>query len=224
MVCQDHALERVLMAMRVAGAGVREHHPSRLVQSLYFDTPTSRSLRENLDGLGRRDKIRLRWYGEATSGVRGSLERKIRRNALGWKEVMPLEATIDIEGTDRLGLMRTILQHADARWIERMKSRAMEPACWIAYRREYYVTADGRIRLTLDRELRAWDQQGHFMIDRRVAVPLPHVLIVEAKCAPEHDEEAMALMQRLPLMVDKCSKFVMASSPRHGPLVSLLGI
>ena len=37
------------------------------VTSLYFDTPYDSALREKLDGVNRREKFRLRYYGADTS-------------------------------------------------------------------------------------------------------------------------------------------------------------
>ena len=40
------------------------------VTSLYFDTPYDSALREKIDGVNRREKFRLRYYGEDTSFIR----------------------------------------------------------------------------------------------------------------------------------------------------------
>ena len=40
------------------------------VTSLYFDTPYDSALREKIDGVNRREKFRLRDYGEDTSFLR----------------------------------------------------------------------------------------------------------------------------------------------------------
>ena len=54
------------------------------VRSLYFDTPEDRALREKLDGVGRREKFRLRLYNGDAGMIR--LEQKIRCGSLGSKE------------------------------------------------------------------------------------------------------------------------------------------
>ena len=50
------------------------------VHSLYFDTPYDRALREKIDGVDRREKFRLRYYGTDASFVR--LEKKMKRGGL----------------------------------------------------------------------------------------------------------------------------------------------
>ena len=50
------------------------------VTSLYFDTPYDSALREKIDGVNRREKFRLRYYGADTSFLR--LEKKYKANGL----------------------------------------------------------------------------------------------------------------------------------------------
>ena len=50
------------------------------VTSLYFDTPYDSALREKIDGVNRREKIRLRFYGTAFSFIRR--EKKYKGNRL----------------------------------------------------------------------------------------------------------------------------------------------
>ena len=41
----------------------RTQYPSRKVNSIYFDTKDYISIRQNLDGVSDKKKIRIRWYG-----------------------------------------------------------------------------------------------------------------------------------------------------------------
>ena len=50
------------------------------VTSLYFDTPYDSALREKIDGVNRREKFRLRYYGADTAFIR--LEKKFKENGL----------------------------------------------------------------------------------------------------------------------------------------------
>ena len=45
------------------------------VTSLYFDTPYDRAYRQKVNGVNRREKFRLRYYGKDTGFIR--LEKKI---------------------------------------------------------------------------------------------------------------------------------------------------
>lgn len=221
MVCEEAAHARVKTALWLSGAGIRELFPPRTVQSIYLDTIDNRALQENLAGISHREKIRFRWYGRAVTLVRGRLENKVRENTLGWKNIVAIETDFDLLGMSRQDFLRRLRGHAPPNWQHRL-AQCSEPVQWIAYEREYYTTADQRVRITLDRNLRAWEQRGRARLATDVPSLLPRVLIVEVKCAPDSYGEAQRLVNRLPLVADKCSKFVMASIPGDGPIVSLL--
>lgn len=201
-------------------AGVRKLYPPRWVQSIYFDTLGQAALEENLAGISHREKIRFRWYGEGGLGVRGQLERKVRHNQLGWKNVLRVPAAIDVEGALRTDLARAVFEHLDVEWSD-VRAAGLLPVQWIAYFREYYTTADGAVRITMDRRLRTCDQRSRMRVTSAYPHPSPRVLIVEAKCADADHEAARRLLSRFALVVDKCSKFVIASRPHEGPNVSI---
>jgi hypothetical protein len=220
-VCQEAAYERLLMILRMDPAGLRPLFPTRRVQSVYLDTPCGRALQENLAGVSRREKVRVRWYGDEASGVAAVLERKVRENSLGWKETLRLAEPLDVEGVRRTDFVRRLRALATPEWRADL-DRGLEPVQWITYLRDYMRTADGRVRVTLDRRLAAADQRLAFRLSRKRATPLPRVAVVEAKCAAADLDAAQELLSRLPLFVDRCSKFVLASDREHGPVSSIL--
>src|SRR5699024_454706 len=65
------------------------------ITSLYFDTPYDAALREKLDGVDRREKFRLRYYGESPAWLK--LEKKYKVNGLCGKRSARL-STEEAEG------------------------------------------------------------------------------------------------------------------------------
>jgi hypothetical protein len=220
MLCAESAAPSVLAELRMASSGLRELYPPRLVQSVYLDTHDGRAVAENLAGISDRMKVRFRWYGEAVKAVRGQLECKRRSNMLGDKLVEKLAAAIDVAGVDRVAFVRALRAQCSPQWRERLGAD-LEPAQWIRYRRAYLATADRDLRVTVDRELRAFDLRDAWIISDRNPTPMPRVLIIECKAPVSLRGRIEALLQELPLVVDKCSKFIMASAPAHAPIVSL---
>ena len=222
MVCEERAREAVMAALNLHHLGIRKLYPPRQVQSLYFDTPGCRALEDNIAGINRRSKIRFRWYGSATQQVRGSLERKIRGNNLGRKDVLRIDALLDVLGTSRAAFHRTLLDACEGKWRQDLGA-GLEITQWISYEREYLITGDRRVRITVDRELRSYDQRFRMHLSQAQPTPLDRVLIVECKAPVSRLETLDELVRRLPLKPDKCSKYVLASAQRHGPTVSRLG-
>ncbi|MSR61823.1 MAG: VTC domain-containing protein [Planctomycetes bacterium] len=210
------------MLLRLDRAGIRTPYPPRVVQSVYLDTPFQKTLQENLAGLSRREKVRLRWYGATASGVRATLERKCRENSMGWKESTSIVGALDVAGVERHAFMDGLARRCDARW--RALLAGFEPAQWVRYRREYFTSADQRVRLTLDRELTFADQRRLMRLGPRERTPSARVLVLELKCAPDDLERARDILGRLPIPLGRCSKFVLAAEPSSGPLPSELEV
>ncbi len=221
MVCQATSHGKVLARMRMDESGLRELYPPRQVQSIYFDTIHGRALEENLSGISHREKIRFRWYGPERKVVRGKLEQKVRENMLGWKHVISIDKDIRAEGSNRTQFAKDVLGDLTGFWSRAREGHPM-PVQWISYQREYYATSDNLVRVTLDRDLETFDLRNRFLLSAQHPTPTPKILIVEAKCAAESYTEAKRLLNRLPLHVDKCSKFVIASDPGEGPTSSTL--
>ncbi len=223
LACQESAQARVRAALRMHPSGLRTLFPPRVVQSVYLDTPFHRALEENLAGVSDREKLRFRWYGGEARGVRGVLERKVRENTLGWKQSFAVQSDVTVEGTNRRRFVDALVAGVDEGARERLR-HGLEPVQWIRYRREYLQTADGCVRVTLDTELRAFDQRALARLSSSAPSPTPRILVIEAKCAPESYEAARRLLERLPVPVDRCSKFVLASESAHGPNASILPV
>jgi len=221
LAAQGTSYERLRMALRLLPEGLRTLWPTRVVQSVYLDTTFGRALEENLAGISHREKIRFRWYGEATTDVTGVLERKVRENALGWKDVQPLAEPVDVQGVERRAFVARLADQAPGAWAQVLR-HGLEPVQWIRYRRDYLTTACGRVRVTLDRELAAADQRGLARLSFARRSPLPRLAVLELKCAPDDHDVARGIADRLTLPIDRCSKFVLASDLTHGPAVSLV--
>ena len=123
------------------------------VTSLYFDTPYDSALREKIDGVNRREKFRLRYYGEDTSFIR--LEKKYKINGLCGKR----SARISREEAEKLlaGSYEFLLDAGDPLFIElysKIKGKGLRPRTIVRYDREAFSYLPGNVRITLDREIR----------------------------------------------------------------------
>ena len=62
----------------------RYQYPKRKVNSIYFDDQNLSSIRENLDGISNKRKIRIRWYGNSKILISPVLEIKSKKPRLMW--------------------------------------------------------------------------------------------------------------------------------------------
>jgi len=174
-------------------AGFYQAHPQRRVNSLYFDSPTLKFYQASLDGDYHRIKPRFRWYQTEAKQIKtGQLEFKIKNGELGYKKVVPIKKIcFDIEeiGKQAPIEMATFLE-------------TLVPTLLTSYTREYYLSADQKVRLTIDSDLKYTDyfyQTGYSLNDPRT--------VVEIKYQPGQEIRAQAVVQDLPLVLSKMSKY-----------------
>lgn len=119
------------------------------IKSLYFDNFADTALRQKQDGVNKREKFRIRYYGTDTSFIR--LEKKSKINGLCSKEVCPITA----EETEKIisGDFSFLLESKNELMNElyaKMNYQLLRPKCIVAYRRECFVYPPGNVRVTLD--------------------------------------------------------------------------
>ena len=151
------------------------------ITSLYFDTPYDAALREKLDGVDRREKFRLRYYGERPDFLK--LEKKFKVNGLCGKRSARLtwsEAERLLSGEDAFLLERgepllTELYH-------KLRGTLLRPRTVVCYDREAFLYAPGNVRVTLDRDLRTCGDSAGFLSPGAFPLrPLEGVTVLEVK-------------------------------------------
>jgi hypothetical protein len=78
------------------------------------------------------------------------------------------------------------------------------------YDRSYFVSGDGRVRVTVDTNLQAFDQRFGRRPHFKRSVAIPDMLVVEFKFSPEDRPGAMQMMEGIPLRVSRSSKYATA--------------
>lgn len=182
--------------------GCAVSHPDRTVNSLYFDDVDFSAMRDNLAGISRRRKSRLRWYGEIEAGICTSplFEFKRRDGRLGWKEKIPLP-----------GLETTLLERPVGRLYDHILEgyftgsnfpigELLLPALQVSYLRSYFEAPNGA-RVTFDRNIKFRAPDLHKTVPRLLDIPYPPV-IMEIKFAVEQ-KNALGEMLRISSLVPK---------------------
>lgn len=143
-----------VLARRFSMLFARDRHAgvdgSYVVRSLYFDTPDDLLLRMSKDGMSRREKWRLRTYGDECRVFR--LEKKAKCAGASEKsscQITPDEARAIVSDVGPVPWNfcdRPVLKE----FRHRQVSNLLRPVSVIAYRREAFTYALGNVRLTLD--------------------------------------------------------------------------
>ncbi len=147
-----------LLSIRARLRAVTEPDPHAIdgkyfIRSLYFDNPEDKALREKLDGVGRREKFRIRYYNGDTSLIK--LEKKSKGNGLGTKISAPLtpeeaqklvRGDIDWMPASEFPLVQELYC--------KMRSQGMRPKTIVDYTREPFIYRPGNVRVTFDYDIR----------------------------------------------------------------------
>ena len=195
--------------LKLHSLGFSVAYPERIVHNIYFDTFDYMAYAENLAGISQRTKVRYRWYGESGTPEPGKLEIKRKRNQYGWKLNFKVPEAPWTEGDTWNDIRRSITEQADNEasvWLEQNPF----PVMINRYRREYYLSACGRIRITLDFDQQVWDQRFRSQPSFQRTANLPETFVVECKFARHERELASQVLIGLPIRVSRHSKYMNA--------------
>jgi hypothetical protein len=183
-------------------------YPPRWVNSLYFDTPDLDSYNDHLAGVPERRKLRFRWYGESLRFARGQMEIKNKSERAGWKITQPIDREFDLEAMDWLQIMSG-LQQSSSGMIHELLS-VVQPTVITVYWREYFVSSDHLVRLTLDSDLQAYDQWFTPQPNLWFRQPPGESLILEIKSDVANASLLADILAHFPNRVERRSKYVEA--------------
>mgnify|MGYP000710597810 CR=1 FL=1 len=172
-------------------ASFRTAFPDRIVNNIYLDTTDFVTCNDNLAGISERQKYRIRWYGNANEVQNPVLEVKIKNNALGRKEISPIENWSD----------DFLFEHHLTNYGQ------LNPVLQNQYLRSYYVNWEGNFRLTVDRAIKYKRVNGYLSHDYSDAFSDEHI-IVEIKFKAEDFKQHEQISRYFSFRPSKHSKYV----------------
>ncbi len=200
-------ISRVENWLLMHAAGFCVPYPNRWVNNVYFDTYQLTAYNDNIAGLSSRSKLRYRWYGKSEYPDIGNLEIKHKRNQFGWKRRFSCETPLYVEGSRWKEFRVALGDHlgVEARlWLESQPN----PVMLNRYHRQYYVSGDKKVRVTIDSRQRVYDQRYKATPNISLAANLPDTLVVEFKFDRRDRDIATQIIRSLPIRVSRNSKYV----------------
>jgi hypothetical protein len=196
------AASRIEPLLRLHSARFDEAFAPRFVNSLYFDTLALRHYFDGIDGEANRCKYRLRWYGDLEGSCdHMQLEVKRKLGQVGSKTLRPLRGFEWKRGLSGAEVARAFAPL----WAE-VSDQRLEPVLLVRYARRYFVSRDGRFRITLDRDVtyqRVARVRNGFTPPARTGA----ARIVELKYARCDDDDANSIARAVPYRASRHSKY-----------------
>ena len=207
-VVQGLSLPEVIAIVRRHPSAFRETYPSRTVNNVYLDSKTLQAYYDHIHGIARRVKHRVRWYGPFDGEIgKPVLERKYKQGLVGGKAADALCA-FEVNGQPLRSCLEAALEKSVLPDRLRESLRQLEPCLINRYRRHYFVSADGRFRLTVDSDLRFGKANGSHPRLTATASITP-LTVIELKFELQHAEQATQVTNALPFSLTRCSKYVL---------------
>ena len=180
----------------------RTQYPLRKVNSIYFDTNKYTSIRENLDGVSSKKKIRIRWYGDKNIIKNGMIEIKSKKGFETKKESMSIRELHDLNlfKLKNLKILKDILN------TKLKNKKIIYPILTTHYEREYFISLNGRIRATIDYNLKSVFLNNSSQID--IIKNFKNICILELKYPTSLDKYVRKNLKDISLRLSKNSKFV----------------
>ncbi len=199
--------DAVLNAIRMHPAGFVVPYPDRQVNNVYFDSFEYDAFAENLSGVSSRTKLRYRWYGDSQVPAPGALEVKCKRNFFGWKLRYNVRDLRYRARASWNAIRRAMVEQAPAEAKMWLDANPL-PVLINRYYRNYFVSADGKMRATIDTRQEVWDQRFESRPNFKLKGNLAETLVVEFKFDRELQPMASKLLQGFPIRVGRHSKYV----------------
>ena len=198
---------QVRMLLRLHPALFSETYPPRYVNNIYLDTSELDCYYENIHGMEKRRKVRIRWYGDLFGIIpKPILEFKNKDGVVGIKESYPI-STFTFNQHFCCAYLQQVMDGSDLPLDIRYSLRDLEPVLVNRYYRWYYASVDGYFRVTVDTAM------CFFNVQRLQNSFLYHLhdnhnVVVELKYDAQYEVGAGRIAHRFPFTVTKNSKYV----------------
>lgn len=197
IVLKGLSSEKALNQIILSPAFFRPAFPGRIVNNLYFDTANLNCFYDHTASLGSRFKARLRWYDGQD---RTQLEIKYRSGDVGTKYVYPITEKIEFWSAFNL---EKIFRKMTIPESFREQLLCLGPILFNRYCRDYYVSLQPGIRLTLDRQIHYRSFFSNTWLNEA-----ENLKILELKYNVEEAKRGQMILNHFSQAREKSSKYV----------------
>ena len=190
------SIESVLIKSRFS---FTKQHEDRYVNSIYFDNKNLDSVKENLDGVVSKKKIRLRWYGSHNLIQNPRLEVKLKMGYLNTKKIFELK-------NFKIKFSENNLNNINSMLLKKYNFlNNYKIVTSTHYIRKYFISIINNIRATIDTDIfyKKLRQLNNFNLNNKDSRP-----ILELKYKTADDDYVRTNLKNLTLRFSKNSKYI----------------
>ena len=204
----DLTKHEVESAIKLHPAVFSEIYHERRVNNIYMDSFDMANYFDNVIGLEKRTKVRIRWYGDLLGNIHSPVLEFKRKNGLVCsKSSFPVPG-FKLDADFSKDMLQDIFEASEIPDRLKFDLRCMDASLLNSYNRRYYLSADKKYRLTLDSDLEFCRITG--FKDQFLDRSIDHVsVILEAKYNEDCDAGANKITSFFPFRMTKSSKYIM---------------
>tara|TARA_Y100000589_G_C27147877_1_gene627645 strand:- start:125 stop:805 length:681 start_codon:yes stop_codon:yes gene_type:complete len=181
-------------------------YEERVVNSIYLDTSKLQFFYENIYGLSRRRKFRIRWYGNPDYITNPVLEVKLKNGNLGRKIILPIYFYQNSNFIFDIKQITKSLKKINASKNLSETLKYLKPNLFVSYTRTYFKSKELECRLTIDREIKY--RSINIQTNSMQNLHNNKNLIMELKYPFNIDSKKLSSLFNFPIRITKNSKYI----------------
>jgi len=204
---KDISVEEIENILKLHPAMFREIYHKRSVNNIYMDSYNLQHFFDNVYGVSKRLKVRIRWYGNLFGFIKNpNLELKVKHNFHIGKLIHLLHS-FALDNNFSAEVIHSTLKKSDI--AEPLKLYLAELYCSLLnhYDRKYFLSSDGNYRITLDTNITFYKLNMYTNNFLHKITNFNNV-VMELKYNKPYDEFAENITRHLPFRMTKNSKYV----------------
>jgi len=184
---------------------IKKQHQSNLINNIYFDNLNHDMAFDNIYGSLYKKKLRIRWYGSDSNIKNVRLEIKEKFNNLVRKNVETISTELDLSRSAvRSSSFQSLFQRSNLKF-KLTYSKLFQPTLFNQYSRDYYITANEKVRITLDQRIFYSNPDKIVINSRKNSSNFD--IICEVKFGKSDFDYAMSLVNSIPFKRSRYSKY-----------------
>jgi len=210
-VCYKHNYSLIKNWIKFHKFNFFKEYDDRNINNIYFDSLDYKAFNDNLVGLPSRLKVRYRWYGNLfseNSKNEGSLEFKFKKNIYGYKKIFKInDLTLNLNSNWK-EIKNKIFKQLTPEY-KILFEKNSEKILINRYKREYFISRDKKIRITLDKNIEIFDQRSALIKPNfRFKNFTQDYLVIEFKFNKEDKIYLNELDINIPIKASRNSKYI----------------
>jgi hypothetical protein len=206
-VTYEHNYYEIINWINLHELNFKREYNSRFVNNIYFDSYSYNSFRSNIYGDSSRVKLRYRWYEKLQDPSKGSFEIKYKRNLYGWKKKFKVKELNFTDNKNWKSYCSTISKYLPRN--ERIFfTFNFNPQIINQYQRDYFVSNDNKLRITVDKKHNIYDQRFSSYPNFNKKTLSQRILVMEFKFDRRERLRINKLMKYIPIRSSRNSKYV----------------